>query len=63
MLRQSLIAVAFALATATSTLPAGAQTNTHSIQHRTIVHHIYQTVLKLGIHRCWQYQSANEMGY
>ena len=22
-----------------------------------------QTVLKLGIRRCWQYQSANEMGY
>jgi ATP-dependent DNA helicase RecG len=24
---------------------------------------IPQTVLKLGIRRCWQYQSANEMGY
>jgi len=24
---------------------------------------VLQTVLKLGIRRCWQYQSANEMGY
>ena len=42
MLRQSLIATAFALATATSSaIPAGAETSTHATHHRAVVHHVY----------------------
>jgi hypothetical protein len=39
MLRRSLIAAAFALATITSAVPGNAETA--AVHHRTVVHHVY----------------------